>query len=91
MNLVQKLVLQIVKRWAAKTPWFFKVVQYLSGLIALILLLPQWVAAYQGGGFELPQTWGTLIQEIVGYALIAQSVIVQLTATPEEKEKKGIK
>ena len=88
---MNRFFLEIVKRWLTKKPWFFQTVQYATSIIAVILLAPQFLDAVQEGGFTIPETWGALIQQIIGYALMAQAVIVQLTTSSEDKEKKGIK
>ena len=88
---MNRFFLELIKRWLTKKPLFFQTVQWLTSIIAVILLAPQFLDAIEQGGFTIPETWGTLIQQIIGYALAAQALIVQLTTSSEDKEKKGIK
>ena len=88
---MNRFFLELIKRWLTKKPWFFKVVQIVTSITSVILLAPEFLKAVQNGGFEIPNTWSGFITQIVGYALIAQSVIVQLTTTSKDKEDKDIK
>lgn len=88
---MNRFFLELIKRWLTKKPWFFKTVQIVTSVTAVVLLAPQFLTAVQEGGFEIPDTWSSLIQQIVGYALAAQALVVQLTTTSEDKKDKDIK
>ena len=88
---MQRFLLELVKRFLTKKPWFFKAVQIITSVTAVILLGPQFIEAIQQGGFTIPESWNDVVTQIVGYALAAQALIVQLTTTSEEKENKQIK
>jgi len=88
---MQEFISQLIIRLFSKTPWFFKVVQILTGIVAVILLAPDWVKAYQEGGFVLPESWGAFVETVVGYALIAQTFLAQLAVPTDVKEKQDIK
>ncbi|MBK8853098.1 MAG: hypothetical protein IPN97_07570 [Saprospiraceae bacterium] len=88
---MNRFFLELIKRWLTKKPWFFKTVQIVTSVTAVILLAPQFLTAVQEGGFSIPETWNGLIQQIVGYALAAQALVVQLTTTSKDKEDKEIK
>lgn len=88
---MQEFISQLIIRLFSNTPWFFKVVQILSALVAAILLLPEWYEAYQQGGFTLPEKWEDFMQNIIGYALVGQAFLAQLTVPTEVKKKKHIK
>lgn len=90
-NKLIEFVAQILIRFFSKTPWFWKVVQAIAGLVALALLIPQWVTAYNESGFELPDTWSETIQTIVGYTLIGQAFIAQLAVPAEVKKENNLK
>lgn len=91
MNLFQKFLIDIVRRFTAKTPWFFKVLQVVAAGVALIFVLPDIVSAIRQGGFVLPASWDEMVTKLVGYAAVWQVFILQLTATSEDKKEKGIK
>jgi hypothetical protein len=84
---MQEFISQLIVRLFSKTPWFFKVIQILSGVVAALLLLPEWYQAYQEGGFILPQHWEDYMQTIIGYALVAQAFLAQLTVPTDVKKK----
>ena len=90
-NKLIEFIAQLFIRFFSKTPWFWKVVQVVAGLVALVLLLPQWVTAYNESGFELPDTWGETIQTVVGYALFAQAFIAQLAVPTDVKKENNLK
>lgn len=87
---MQEFISQLIIRLFSKTPWFFKVVQILSGVVAAILLFPEWYHAYQEGGFTLPDKWEDFMQTIIGYALIAQAFLAQLTVPTDVKKKNDL-
>lgn len=87
---MQEFISQLIIRLFSKTPWFWKVIQIASGSVSGILLIPVWIEAYQGGGFTLPDSWSSALQNIVGYALIAQTFIAQLAVTSDVKKKENI-
>lgn len=90
-NKLIEFLSQLIVRLFSKTPWFFKVVQILFGITALILLVPEWVKAYEEGGFTLPETWSNAVKTIVGYALIAQTFLAQLAVPQDVKDENKIK
>jgi hypothetical protein len=90
-NKLIEFLSQLILRLFSKTPWFFKVIQALFGITALILLVPEWVTAYEQGGFTLPETWSTAIKTIVGYALVAQTFLAQLAVPADVKKENNIK
>jgi hypothetical protein len=87
---MQEFISQLIIRLFSKTPWFWKVIQIISGVVAGILLIPKWIIAYQEGGFTIPDNWSAMLQTIVGYALIAQTLIAQLAVPTDVKKKENI-
>lgn len=81
---------EMLKRLFGKTPWFFKVIQIISGIIAVIMLGPDIIDAIQGSGIKLPDTWTGFVAKAVGIASAISTVIAQLTVTTEVKEKQNI-
>ena len=88
---MNQFFIDLLKRFAADTPWFFKVLQIISVVIGVVLVAPDILNAIQEGGFTLPDTWGKFVAKAVGWAGIAQAFILQLTTTSADKAQKGIK
>ena len=82
---MREFITQLIIRLFSDKPWFFKVIQVITGLVAAMLLVPEWVTAFNDGGFSLPEKWTDFIQQIVGYALIAQAALSQLPVKTETK------
>mgnify|MGYP001267613644 CR=1 FL=1 len=78
---------EIILRLFAKTPSFFKWVRNISLVLTVLIGLP---AFLQESGIVLPEYWAAISNKVVGIATIVAAFIAQLTATPEEKEEKGI-
>jgi len=61
---MQEFISQLIIRLFSKTPWFWKVIQIISGVVAGILLIPEWISAYQEGGFTIPDNWSAMLQRL---------------------------
>lgn len=81
-------LLEIVKRWGAKTPYFFRVLRWLTVIIAVVTGLPEVIAE---AGIDLPDAIDVLANKVVAIAATIGAIISQLTATTEEKTKREIK
>jgi hypothetical protein len=84
-------VTEIFVRLFGKTPWFFKAVQIISAIIAVILLGPDLIEAIEQGGFELPVSWKEFVSRAVGIATLVSTFVAQLAVTKDVKEREGIK
>lgn len=82
-------ILELIKRWGAKQPWFFKTLQYLSIAIALILGLPEYLLD-AGVLDQLPEAVRVIIDKVILWAGLAAAFIAKLTATSEDKEERKI-
>lgn len=82
-----EFLLELIKRLFAKTPGFFKVVQILSVITALITGLPLLLA---NAGIVLPEPLNALTSQAVAIAALVATFVAQLTATTAEKRAKGI-
>ena len=87
---MRDFLVELLLRFGSKTPWFFKVVQIISGIISVILVGPDVFDFVIGLGIKLPESWGEFISKAVGVAAAISVFISQLTVTSEEKEKKQL-
>lgn len=83
-----KFINELLLRLFSDKPWFFKVVQILSVVTALITGLPVWLAE---SGVVLPDAWQALSSQVVSVAAAVAAFIAQLTVTGEFKVKEGLK
>ena len=83
-------IAELLIRLFGKTPWFFKVVQIISAIIAIVMLGPDILDGIQSGGIELPNTWTSFVKKAVGIAGVVSLVIAQLPVTTSVKEKENI-
>lgn len=85
-----KFIAELVTRLFGKTPWFFKVIQIISAIIAVVMLGPDILKGIESGGLELPDTWSSFVAKAVGIAAAVSTVIAQLPVTTSVKEDKNI-
>ena len=81
---------ELLIRLFSDKPWFFKVIQYVTLVISIVMLLPKLVEALTGNGFALPATWTDLITTAVGWAAFAAGFIAQLTMKTADKNEKKL-
>lgn len=79
---------QIIKRFVAPSPTFFKVVKYISVAVALITGLP---AFLQENGIVLPEAIEVISSKVIMWAGVVSALIAQLTVNDQAKVEKGIK
>ncbi len=82
---------ELLLRLFSDKPWFFKVIQIASAVIAVVLLGPDLVAALSGAGVHLPETWLSFIGKAVGVAGVVSIFIAQLTMKSKDKSDQGLK
>lgn len=81
---------ELLVRLLGKTPWFFKVVQIISGIVSVVLLGPDILNFIQGLGITLPSSWGEFVAKAVGVASMVGVFIAQLAVTTDVKQKENI-
>lgn len=82
-------ILELIRRWGAKQPWFFKALQWASIAIALILGLPEYLLD-AGVLDQLPDAVRGVIDKVVLWAGLVAAFVAKLTATSEEKAERKI-
>lgn len=90
-NEIVEFLIELGVRFTNNTPWFFRTLQIISGIIAIVLLGPDIIEAIEKGGFTLPSTWKDFVSKIVGYATLAATVIAQLTTTTDVKKSEQLR
>lgn len=86
LRVMQDFILDLVKRWGAKQPWFFKTVMYISLATAFLIGLPgflQETAVWDA----LPGAWQGIVTKVAFYAGLAAAFVAKLTVKSEEKSK----
>lgn len=81
-------IVELIKRWGAKQPWFFKAVQWASIALAFILGLPD-VLQEAGLIDELPFLQ-PIVDQVVLYAGLAAAFVAKLAATSDAKKERNI-
>lgn len=79
---------ELIVRIFGKTPKFFKTLQLITIVIAIITGLPTFLAE---AGVELPEAWNNVVLKIISISSMVSSVIAQLTLTTDDKVIEGIK
>jgi len=87
MNLIT-FVSEIILRFFGKTPSFFKWVQLIAVITALLTGLP---AFLEQSGVVLPAYIQAIASKIVSVAAVVAAIIAQLTVTSEVKKEEGLK
>ncbi len=90
MDPISKFLIELVKRFSAETPWFFKVIRNLSIATALIAGLPQFLLFLTNSGVELPDAVFVFSNKVIAISSLVAAFIAQLTATTKEKESLNI-
>lgn len=90
MDPISKFLIELVKRFSAETPWFFKVVRNLSIALAVIAGLPNLLSFLTISGVELPQVVFAFSNKVVAISSLVAAFVAQLTATSNEKERLGL-
>ena len=83
-------IAELIIRLFSDKPWFFKVIQYITLVLSLIMLVPKLVTAISGSGFELPSTWIDFITSAVGIAAAVAAFIAQLTMKTVDKVREDL-
>lgn len=84
MNFLNELLIRLF----SSKPWFFKVIQIVSVLTALVTGLPTFLAE---SGIVLPEAWEAISSKIVSVAAMVAAFVAQLTVTSDTKNKEGLK
>ena len=79
---------ELIARLFGKTPAFFKTVQIITVLVAVITGLPTFLEQV---GIDLPEAWDSIVLKIISVASLVGTFIAQLTLTTQEKEVQKIK
>jgi len=88
MNGLIQFVVELLTRFGAKTPWFFKVVRTVAIIAALITGLPAFLS---GAGVELPGAIQSIMSTAVSVASLVAAFVAQLTVTSEEKKARALR
>jgi hypothetical protein len=80
-------VRELLIRLFGKTPWFFKVVQVLAVLTAIVTGLPSFL---ESAGLDLPDSWDSLSNKIVSIAALVGAFVSQLTVTTDVKKREDL-
>ena len=80
-------IAELLTRLFGKTPWFFKVVQILSVVTAIVTGLPQFLT---DAGIIIPDAWNAISSQVVSIASLVATFISQLAVTTSVKEEKNI-
>jgi hypothetical protein len=78
---------ELLIRLLGKTPWFFKVVQVLAVLTAIVTGLPTFL---ENAGLDLPDSWDIVSSKVVSIAALVGAFVSQLTVTTEVKDKEQL-
>lgn len=84
MNFLNELIIRLF----SDKPWFFKVVQVISVITALVTGLPQFLA---DSGISLPETWQSLSSQVVSIAAMVAAFVSQLTVTDKTKKENNLR
>ena len=90
MDPISKFLIELVKRFSAETPWFFKVIRNLSIATAVIAGLPQFLSFLTIAGVELPEIVFVFSNKVVAVSSLVAAFIAQLTVTAKDKEELNI-
>lgn len=85
---MKDFILDLVKRFLAKTPKFFKIIRIISIVLAVVTGLPELL---QSAGVELSETIKAISSKVVSIASLIAAFIAQLTVTEEAKKDLNIK
>ena len=83
-------IAELIIRLFSDKPWFFKVIQYITLVVSLIMLVPKLVEAISSSGFELPSNWTDFITTSVGIAAAVAAFISQLTMKTADKVREDL-
>jgi len=78
---------ELLLRLFGKTPWFFKVVQVLAVLTAVVTGLPSFL---ESAGLDLPESWDVVGNKVVSIASLVGAFVAQLTVTTDVKKKENL-
>jgi hypothetical protein len=78
---------ELLLRLFGKTPWFFKVVQVLAVVTALVTGLPEFL---ESAGVDLPAAWDAVSSKVVSIASLVAAFIAQLPVTTDVKKKENL-
>lgn len=80
-------IAELLLRLFGKTPWFFKVIQVLSIVTAIVTGLPEFLLE---AGVQLPDAWAAISSKVVSVAALVATFISQLTVTTSVKQKENL-
>lgn len=84
---ITKFLSDFVKRLFAESPVFFKILRWISVIVALITGLPSFLEQL---GIKLPEQWDAVSSKVVAIAALVGAFVAQLTVTESAKAEKGI-
>lgn len=87
MEFLTNFFIELIKRFMAETPWFFRVIRTIGIVAAIITGIP---ALLEGAGVVLPDAIHAIASKVVSIAAIVSAFIAQLTATEKAKKERGI-
>ena len=92
---MERFFVEMAGRFLANQPWFFKVVTYLSLIIAFVTGLPG-LLEHMCTNMEicvvhlLPEAWVAIYSKVASTAAMIGALIARFATTSEDKDKKGI-
>ena len=86
---MNEFIKELILRWGKKQPWFFKVVQWIMIVVALILGLPEYLQ--DAGLLDQVPIIEPILNKVVLWAGLVGAFVSKLTVTSKEKEDHKIK
>jgi type III secretory pathway component EscS len=88
MSILLDFAIEAVIRFFSKTPWFFKVIQVITVIVAVITGLPEFLFS---AGVDLPDAWDAVSSKIISVAAVIGTIVAQFTTTIQVKESENLK
>jgi hypothetical protein len=88
MSILLDFAIEAVIRFFSKTPWFFKVLQVITAIVAIITGLPELL---YNAGVDLPDAWEAVSSKIISVAAMIGTIVAQFTTTIHVKEAEKLK
>ena len=97
---MDRFLIEMIRRWGADQPWFFKTVSILGLIVALITGLPGILDSIEASVCELdpqlcfeiqlPAAWDAIYSKVASIASLVGSLVAKFASTSEEKAERSI-
>ncbi len=84
---MQKFINELLIRFFTEKPQFFKIIQIIGIIAAMITGLPELIDQYC---FEIPEGFELMTSKTIAVASLVATFVAQLTTTTKEKKKEGL-